>query len=146
MASLATAGDCDLLWPADDTKVTALTLVTAPQTWVIDSEASHYLCNDRTSFRTFKKLPTPMIIELADNKTVMATQHGVVKVQSYQIDVLYTFMFPLSHLSTSQLWWNPIWEKEQMYWIFYCTKRRKSSWLIYGGKAHLTQRRECYPM
>jgi len=36
------------------------------------------MCIDHSDFRTFKRLPSPIIIELGYDSTVIATRHGLV--------------------------------------------------------------------
>jgi hypothetical protein len=62
------------------------------------------MCNDRSSFSTFKKLSLPIVIELGDNNSVIATHYGFVDViQGYQVEALHTPTFRLSLLSINQL-------------------------------------------
>jgi len=77
-ASLATAGDRDLILLADN--VTALTAARTPAAWVIDSGASHHMCNDRTRFNSIKKLRQPIVIELGDDNKVTVSHHGLLNV------------------------------------------------------------------
>jgi len=74
-ASLATAGNRNLIWLADN--ATALTAAPAPAAWVIDSRASHHMCNDRTRFNSIKKLCQPIVIELRDDNKVTVNHHGL---------------------------------------------------------------------
>jgi len=61
------------------------------------------MCNDRSSFETFKKLSLPIVIELGDNNSVTATHYGFVDViQGYQVEALHTPTFRLSLLSIKQ--------------------------------------------
>ena len=111
-ASLAEHGiaarDWDLFWlPNDATHATQATLTSssaAAPTWVVDLGASHNICNDRSGFISFKRLPSPVIIKLGDETTVTATFHGLVNIsQDLQFNALYTPMFRLSLLSIYQL-------------------------------------------
>jgi hypothetical protein len=62
------------------------------------------MCNDRSSFSTFKKLSLPIVIEHGDNNSVIATHYGFVDViQGYQVEALHTPTFRLSLLSINQL-------------------------------------------
>ena len=46
-------------WLSDHMAAVALTAVQSPASmWVADSGASHHMCNDRTCFTAYKKLPT----------------------------------------------------------------------------------------
>jgi hypothetical protein len=62
------------------------------------------MCNDRSSFSTFKKLSLPIAIELGDNNSVTAMHYGFVNViQGYQVEALHTATFRLSLVSINQL-------------------------------------------
>jgi len=62
------------------------------------------MCNDRSSFSTFEKLSLPIVIELGDNYSVIATHYGFVDViQGYLVEALHTPTFRLSLLSINQL-------------------------------------------
>jgi hypothetical protein len=61
------------------------------------------MCNDRSTFSTFKKLSLPIVIELGDKNSVTATHYGFVDIQGYQIEALHTPTFRLSLLSINQL-------------------------------------------
>jgi len=101
-AALTTTGDCDPIWLTASALATAAATASAPK-WVIDSGASHHMCNDRTSFSMYKKLSPPLGIELGDNNSVTATHYGFVEViQSYQVEALHTPTFRLSLLSINQ--------------------------------------------
>jgi len=94
---LATTGDCDPF------KLIACALTAAPQ-WVIDSGASHHMCNDHSSFPTCKKLSHPIVIHLEDNNSVTAAYYGSLNViPGYQVQALHTLTFRLSLLSINQL-------------------------------------------
>jgi len=99
--SIATAGDRDLLWLSGHALTASWSTHT---TWVVDSVASHNMCNNRSSFKSFKKLRWPMLIELGDDNTVWVTHHGLVDTtQGYEIDALYTPTFHLSLFTVNQL-------------------------------------------
>jgi len=67
------------------------------------SGASHHMCNDRSSFSTFKKLSLPIIIEPGDDNSVTATHYGFVNViQGYQVEALHTPTCRLSLPSINQ--------------------------------------------
>jgi len=96
-AALATTGDCDVFW------LTACAVAAAPK-WVIDSGASHHLCNDCSSFSSYKKLSLPVVIELGDNNSVTTTHYGFVNLkQGYLVKALHTPTCRLSLLSINQL-------------------------------------------
>jgi len=62
------------------------------------------MCNNRSLFKSFKKLRRPMLIELGDDNMVSVTHHGLVDAtQGYEIDALYTPTFRLSLFSINQL-------------------------------------------
>jgi len=101
-AALAMTGDSDPFW------LTACALAAAAAAaamkWVIDSGASHHMCNDRSSFSMFKKLSLLIVIELRDNNSVAATHYGFVNIiQGYQVEALHAPTLWLSLLSINQL-------------------------------------------
>jgi hypothetical protein len=62
------------------------------------------MCNNRTSFKSFKKLRRPKLIVLGDDSMVSITHHGLVDAsQGYEMDALYTPTFRLSLFSINQL-------------------------------------------
>jgi hypothetical protein len=72
--------------------------------WVLDSGASHHMCNDKTPFIRLEKLRTPIRIRLGDNSLVLATHHGLANITaSFQAYSLYTPTFKFSLLSISAL-------------------------------------------
>jgi hypothetical protein len=72
--------------------------------WVIDSGASHHMCNARSSFVDLRKVQMPMQIRLGDDSMVRATHYGLVNVtESFQVYALYTPNFKFSLLSISTL-------------------------------------------
>jgi hypothetical protein len=99
------AGDRDLFLLPNTTHSTALTSLTASSPmWVVDSGASHNMCNNRSFFISYKRLPSPITIKLGYDTTVTATYHGLAHItQDLQLDALYTPTFRLSLLSISQL-------------------------------------------
>ena len=61
------------------------------------------MCNDRSSFSTFKNLSLPIVNKLGDDSSVTATHYGFVNViQGYQVEALRTLTFRLSLLSINQ--------------------------------------------
>jgi len=71
---------------------------------IIDSGASHHMCNDRSRFNSIKKLRQQIVIELGDDNEVTVSHHGHVNVsQEYEVNAQYTPTFRLSHLSINQL-------------------------------------------
>jgi hypothetical protein len=72
--------------------------------WVLDSGASHHMCNDQTAFVRLERLRTPIRIRLGDNSLVLATHHGLANVTaSFQAYSLHTPTFKFSLLSISAL-------------------------------------------
>jgi hypothetical protein len=62
------------------------------------------MCNNRSHFISYKRLPFPITTKLGDDTTVTATYHGLAHItQDLQLDALYTPTFQLSLLSISQL-------------------------------------------
>jgi hypothetical protein len=62
------------------------------------------MCNDRSSFSTFRKLSLAIVIELGDNNLVTAKHYGFLDViQGYQVEALQTPTVRLSLLSINQL-------------------------------------------
>jgi len=98
-AALATTGDCNPFWLS----ACARAATTAPKR-VIDSGASHHMCNDRSSFSMFKKLSLPIVIELRDDNSLTAKHYGFVKITlGSRVEALHTSTFRLFLLSTNQL-------------------------------------------
>jgi len=97
-AALVSTGDCNCQWRS------ACALTAATLNWVIDSGASHPMCNDRSRFSPFKKLSLPIIIKLGNKNSVTTTYYVFVDViQSYQVKALHTPTFRLSLLWIKQL-------------------------------------------
>jgi hypothetical protein len=62
------------------------------------------MCNDRASFQSFKRLPTPCEIRLGDGHVVHALYHGLVELHvDLIVDALYVPEFQLSLLSVRSL-------------------------------------------
>jgi len=103
-AALVTTGDWDPFWLTACALAAATATAAAPPKWVIDSGVSHCMCNDRSSFWTFKMLSLPTVIELGDNNSVTATHYGFINiVQCYHAGALCTPTFWHSPLSINQL-------------------------------------------
>jgi len=101
-AMLATAGHRDVIWLAENS--TPLTAPSAPAAWVIDSRASHHICNNRTRFNSIKKHRQPTVMELIDDNKYTVSHHGLVNVsQDYKVNGLHTPTIRLSLLSIHQL-------------------------------------------
>ena len=63
------------------------------------------MCNDSSSYSTFKKLSHPIVIELGDNHSVTTTHYGFVDIQGYQIEAVHTPTFRLTlYRSTNWIW------------------------------------------
>jgi hypothetical protein len=100
-AALAMTADCDP-FGLTACALAATTAAAAPK-WVIDSGASHHMCNDRSSFSTFKQLSLPIVIEVGDNNSVTTVHYGFVDViPGYQVEALHTSTFRLPLLSINQ--------------------------------------------
>jgi hypothetical protein len=92
IAALATTGDCDSLLLS--ACAIAATAAAATPRWVIDSGASHTMCNDRSSHSALKTLALPIVIELGKNNLITATYYGFVDViEGYQVETLHTSTF-----------------------------------------------------
>jgi hypothetical protein len=75
----------------------------ASTSWVVDSGASDHMSNNRTAFRTFKRLPNPYKIRLGDGHTVLARYSGLITVtEQLTILALYVPDFKFSLLSVPQ--------------------------------------------
>ena len=62
------------------------------------------MCNNRSLFISYDRLPSPITMKLGDDMTVTATYHGPAHImQDLQLDALYTPTFRLSLLSIRQL-------------------------------------------
>jgi len=62
------------------------------------------MCNNRSLFISYKRLPSLISIKLGDDTTVTATYHRLAHItQDLQLDALYTPTFRLLLLSISQL-------------------------------------------
>jgi len=76
----------------------------ASSTWIIDSRASHHMCNgSHNRFRTYSCLSQPIDIRLGDNTVVQATHKGLVQVQNQWINTLHLPTFRYSLLSVGDL-------------------------------------------
>jgi len=52
------------------------------------------MCNDNSSFSTYKKLSIPIGIKLGDNNSVIATHYDFINViYGYQVEALHTPTF-----------------------------------------------------
>jgi len=102
--ALATTRECNPFWPTACVLAAATAAAATPK-WVIDSGASHHMCNDSSSYSTFKKLSHPIVIELGDNHSVTTTHYGFVDIQGYQIEAVHTPTFRLTlYRSTNWIW------------------------------------------
>ena len=87
-------GDRDLFGLPNPTHAALTSSTATSPTWVVDSGASHNMCNNRSLFISYKRLPSPITIKLGDDTTVTATYHGLVHItQDLQLDALYTPTF-----------------------------------------------------
>jgi len=98
-------GESDLFSLLITTNAAAVTSSTASiPTCVVDWAASHTMCNNRSLFISYDRLPSPITMKLGDDMTVTATYHGPAHImQDLQLDALYTPTFRLSLLSIRQL-------------------------------------------
>jgi len=97
-ALLPTATDCKPFWLADN--ATPLIAASALAAWVIDSGASHSMCNDCTRLNSIQKQYQPIVIEPGADNQATARYHRLVKIsQEYDINALYTPTFWFSFLS-----------------------------------------------
>jgi len=76
--------------------------------WVVDSGASHHICNTRSAFRNLQFLPTPISILLGDCSEVFGIGKGEISMNlgsglSLVLTALYAPAFSLSLFSISQL-------------------------------------------
>jgi len=101
------AGDRDLFWLSNNATHAAPTLswsTAASPMWVVDSGTSRNVCNHRSCFISFKRLPSPITIKLGDETTVITTFHGFINLSpGLEFNALYTPRFRLSLLSIQQL-------------------------------------------
>jgi len=87
-----------------ETGYSALAAEKASSTWIIDSGASHHMCNgSQNRFRTYSRLSQPIDIRLGDNTVVQATHKGLVQVQNHWINALHLPTFRYSLLSVGDL-------------------------------------------
>ena len=87
-----------------DASLTSSSSTAASQRRVVDSGASHNMCNDWSYFISFTVLPSPITIKLGDETTVITTFHGFVNIShGFQLHILYTPTFRLTLLSINQL-------------------------------------------
>jgi len=62
------------------------------------------MCNNRSLFISYNRLPSPITIKLGDDTTVTTTYYGLAYItQDLQLDALYSLTFRLSLLSISRL-------------------------------------------
>lgn len=78
--------------------------------WVIDSGASHHMCNNRDLFLPHTMTSVDFAIRLGDKTTVQAVEKGVVPIGTAQIEALFVPRIRVSLLSDSclysQLGWS----------------------------------------
>ena len=87
-----------------ETSYFALAAEKASSMWIIDSRASHHMCNgSQNRFRTYSRLSQPINIRLGDNTVVQATHKGLVQVQNHWINALHLPTFHYSLLSVGDL-------------------------------------------
>jgi len=72
--------------------------------WIIDSGASHHMCNgSKLDFLAYYRLMTPIDVMLGDDTCVRVTHYGTILVQNLQIDALHTPTLRYSLLSIGEL-------------------------------------------
>jgi len=75
--------------------------------WIMDSGASHHLCQNRHLFVTFQRLSKPVMVHLGDNSTVPAIAAGMVNLslpsREISIEALFVPMLQTSRMCVSQL-------------------------------------------
>lgn len=76
---------------------------TPDNTWVIDSGASHHMCNNRNLFLPNTITKTNYTIRLGDKTTVEAIEQGIIPINQVHINALFVPRFRVSLLSVSQL-------------------------------------------
>ena len=72
-------------------------------TWVIDSGASHHMCNNRDMFLPHTITKTNYTIRLGDKTTVEAIEQGLIPINNFRINALFVPHFRISLLSVSKL-------------------------------------------
>lgn len=72
-------------------------------TWVIDSGASHHMCNNRDLFLPHTLTKTNFSIKLGDQTTVGAVEKGMIPINAAHIEALFVPRFRISLLSVSKL-------------------------------------------
>ena len=72
-------------------------------TWVIDSGASHHMCNNRDLFLPHTLTKTNFSIKLGDQTTVGAVEKGMIPINAAHIEALFVPRFRMSLLSVSKL-------------------------------------------
>ena len=70
---------------------------------MVDSGASHHMCNDRQAFRPNSLYPANHTIRLGDRTTVTATSKGTISLAGFTIEALFVPAFRVSLLSVSEL-------------------------------------------
>ena len=86
------------------TSVVMLAMNTSPDnTWLIDSSASHHICNNRDMFLPHMIKKTNYTIRLGDMTTVEAIEQGLIPINSFRINALFIPLCRISLLSISKL-------------------------------------------
>ena len=90
---------------------------TPDNTWVIDSGASHHICNNRNLFLPNTITKTNYTIRPGDKTTVVAIELGIIPINQVQVNPLFVPPFRVSLLSVSQLdsqlkWFTTFAQKE----------------------------------
>ena len=74
-----------------------------PVAWVVDSGATHHMCNDREAFRKNSLGPARATVRLGDMTSLTVKQQGVVAVNGVDLKALFIPEFRVSLLSVAQL-------------------------------------------
>ena len=71
--------------------------------WVVDSGASHHMCNSLEAFQPGSLRPVNHTIRLGDHTEVSATSRGTISIRGVTIEALFVPAFRVSLLSVSEL-------------------------------------------
>ena len=71
--------------------------------WVVDSGATHHMCNDCEAFRKNSLRPAQAAVRLGDKSVLQVTQQGTVVVNGVRLTALFIPEFWVSLLSVAQL-------------------------------------------
>ena len=75
--------------------------------WIIDSGASHHMCNDHTVFDSIQHLRKPIKVHIGDGSFLLATASGIIRIElepyTIELSVLYVPKLKYCLLSVSRL-------------------------------------------